>query len=399
MKNNLLATALAVAMCFGAAGCSSAGSGNGSGELKTETVYNGKGVAFLAEAAEEYLNATTADEQARVLQYYVGDQADFQRFVVRWEKDGGESYKISVADNKEFENAAEYETSRRSIDVGGTLVPGKTYYYKIKGEKKTSKVDSFVIKNSLRPINVDGAHNVRDLGGYDTASGKKISYGKIYRGGRLNSSGNVSALSKDGQRVMTEALGIKTEIDLRFTDVDDGSQTESILGENVKYVKAPCSQYGMVLPKFKGYGLKKRGYVKGSKESIKKIFTTLADENNYPVYFHCNAGADRTGTIACLIEAILGVADEDMIKDFELTSFSAYGKRYRGEIKDGKFINGVMQDNDDNFVAFGMFMDDTVRFYGDDGDSFSVAAEKFLKNACGVTDEEISSVRNILLGE
>ena len=113
-------------MCFGAAGCSSAGSGNGSGELKTETVYNGKGVAFLAEAAEEYLNATTADEQARVLQYYVGDQADFQRFVVRWEKDGGESYKISVADNKEFENAAEYETSRRSIDVGGTLVPGKT---------------------------------------------------------------------------------------------------------------------------------------------------------------------------------------------------------------------------------------------------------------------------------
>lgn len=386
-------------MCFGAAGCSSAGSGNGSGELKTETVYNGKGVAFLAEAAEEYLNATTADEQARVLQYYVGDQADFQRFVVRWEKDGGESYKISVADNKEFENAAEYETSRRSIDVGGTLVPGKTYYYKIKGEKKTSKVDSFVIKNFLRPINVDGAHNVRDLGGYDTASGKKISYGKIYRGGRLNSSGNVSALSKDGQRVMTEALGIKTEIDLRFTDVDDGSQTESILGENVKYVKAPCSQYGMVLPKFKGYGLKKRGYVKGSKESIKKIFTTLADENNYPVYFHCNAGADRTGTIACLIEAILGVADEDMIKDFELTSFSAYGKRYRGEIKDGKFINGVMQDNDDNFVAFGMFMADTVRFYGDDGDSFSAAAEKFLKNACGVTDEEISSVRNVLLGE
>ena len=399
MKNNLLATALAVVICFGAAGCSSAGSGNGSGELKTETVYNGKGVAFLAEAAEEYLNATTADEQARVLQYYVGDQADFQRFVVRWEKDGGESYKISVADNKEFENAAEYETSRRSIDVGGTLVPGKTYYYKIKGEKKTSKVDSFVIKNFLRPINVDGAHNVRDLGGYDTASGKKISYGKIYRGGRLNSSGNVSALSKDGQRVMTEALGIKTEIDLRFTDVDDGSQTESILGENVKYVKAPCSQYGMVLPKFKGYGLKKRGYVKGSKESIKKIFTTLADENNYPVYFHCNAGADRTGTIACLIEAILGVADEDMIKDFELTSFSAYGKRYRGEIKDGKFINGVMQDNDDNFVAFGMFMADTVRFYGDDGDSFSAAAEKFLKNACGVTDEEISSVRNVLLGE
>ena len=50
--------------------------------------------------------------------------------------------------------------------------------------------------------------------------------------------------------------------------------------------------------------------------------------------------------------------------------------------------------------ALGIKTEIDLRFTDvDDGDSFSAAAEKFLKNACGVTDEEISSVRNILLGE
>ena len=43
-----------------------------------------------------------------------------------------------------------------------------------------------------------------------------------------------------------------------------------------------------------------------------------------PVYFHCIYGADRTGTLAFLLESLLGVGENELAKDYELTSFS-YG--------------------------------------------------------------------------
>ena len=55
---------------------------------------------------------------------------------------------------------------------------------------------------------------------------------------------------------------------------------------------------------------------------IKKFFEVLADESNYPVIIHCENGADSTGTMAFLINALLGVNEEDLIKDFELSTFS-----------------------------------------------------------------------------
>ena len=398
MKKATKTIASALLICLLATGCSSPKKNDVCDDLKLETVYNGKEISFLSDAAEEYLSATTEENQAKALIENVGEYGDRQSLNIRWERDGGKKYTVLLADNEKFENVAKYETTRRSVNVGGTLLPQKTYYYKVVGENKSSQTDKFVIKKPLRPINVDGAYNVRDLGGCAALNGKEVKYGLLYRGGRLNKEGNEPAITEEGKFVMKETLGIKTELDLRFTDVDDGGQTKSVIGDTVKYVKAPCSQYALVLPSFKGYGVNKRRYVNGSAEAIKRIFGVLADESNYPVYFHCNAGADRTGTIACLIQVVLGVNEEDMIKDFELTSFSVYGARYRGKIENFKFVNGVMQDNNDNFVALGLFFSETVRLYGTEGDSFGAAAIKYLKTACGVTDEEIGNVRKILLG-
>ena len=42
-----------------------------------------------------------------------------------------------------------------------------------------------------------------------------------------------------------------------------------------------------------------------------------------PVYFHCSVGADRTGSIAFLIGALCGMSEDQLAKEFELTSFSA----------------------------------------------------------------------------
>ena len=52
------------------------------------------------------------------------------------------------------------------------------------------------------------------------------------------------------------------------------------------------------------------------------LYVIEAVTHNEPVYFHCSAGADRTGTVACLLEALLGMSRSDIDKDYELTCFS-----------------------------------------------------------------------------
>ena len=37
--------------------------------------------------------------------------------------------------------------------------------------------------------------------------------------------------------------------------------------------------------------------------ALAKEIRTFADETNYPIYFHCQIGRDRTGTLAMLINA------------------------------------------------------------------------------------------------
>ena len=247
----------------------------------------------------------------------------------------------------------------------------------------------------MRPITVGGAANVRDLGGWK-ADGGIIAYELLYRGGKINDGQNC-ALDENGLDVMKNTLGIKTEIDLRFANIDDGGQTESVLGKDVKYVKAPFHAYNYILPEFSHYGENDRSYLEISASSLKTIFDVLADEKNYPIYFHCNAGADRTGTLAFLIESVLGVSESDMTKDFELTSFSSYGPRYRGKIKNGQFVNGVMQDDSSNFVAFGYFLERIKAVYCGDNESLNAGAVNYLKSVCGVTEEELSAIRKILI--
>lgn len=377
-------------------GCADNKSSVETDKLIISAPYNGGEADILRPEAREYLNAETVSEQINILSENSGVILDDQCLAIKWESDGGREYDLYLSDNESLDNADIFHTRfQTEVNIGGALVPGQTYYYKIVEKNKESSVDSFKVKDvPLRTVTVDGAHNIRDLGGWETENGQ-IVYGKIYRGGKLNN-GESCALTESGKTVMLEKLGIKTEIDLRFKNADDGGQKESVLGSNVNYLKAGFNAYSCILPEFQNYGEYKRSYYIGATSAIKKIFEMLADENNYPVYFHCNAGADRTGTLAALIESIMGVSEEDIIRDYEFTSFSIYGARYRGKIEKKNFVNGVMQDDRDNFVAFGLFIDDLKRYYGEENGELKIAIENYLKQACGVTDDELNSIRRIL---
>jgi protein tyrosine/serine phosphatase len=53
---------------------------------------------------------------------------------------------------------------------------------------------------------------------------------------------------------------------------------------------------------------------------IKYVLQICADESRHPVGFYCTAGKDRTGAIAAIILALMGVPDEDIVEDYSLSA-------------------------------------------------------------------------------
>ena len=99
------------------------------------------------------------------------------------------------------------------------------------------------------------------------------------------------------------------DLDLRAT-----SQDKSPLGEDINYIFKKGSYYKKAID-FSG-----NDYIL-TRDIIECIFECV--NNNKPVFFHCQQGKDRTGTISLLLLGVLGVSQSDCDKEYELTSFAA----------------------------------------------------------------------------
>lgn len=191
------------------------------------------------------------------------------------------------------------------------LLLGETYYYQVGDDEVRSFVSS---GTAPRNLYVDGVTNVRDLGGWSTADGGKVRQGMIYRCAKLTASETGEAMiTEAGIATMRDELGVKTEIDLRtVADNEYGGITESILGDGVTYMSLPIESGGNIILL--------------NKDELKDIFAVFGDESNYPIAFHCSIGTDRTGMIAFLINGLMGVAEEDLYRDFLFSNFGEIGK-------------------------------------------------------------------------
>ena len=141
----------------------------------------------------------------------------------------------------------------------------------------------------------DVGYNVRDLGGW-ACDGGTIKYGMLVRGGDTNPA------DKD---LMVNQVGIRTEVRLFESSahgLDHSVWDIDMILNPTNSVIASSMDRAMWKPLLKG------------------IFNSVV--NNRPVYFHCGQGADRAGAMAVMLEAILGVSESDISKDYELTSFS-----------------------------------------------------------------------------
>lgn len=181
--------------------------------------------------------------------------------------------------------------------IGKTL-GGKTYCNEVPGIEtpfaSAGKAGTLKPLDFLRYIQTN-TWNVRDLGGW-ACDGGTVKYGKLFRGGYVTSA---------DRAVLVEQLGIQHELDLR--GANEGGLTASPLGGDVRYTCAAAYAWYSLTP------------ADAWKANLRCVFDAVT--HNEPVYFHCAAGADRTGTLACVLEGLLGMSQSDIDKDYELTTF------------------------------------------------------------------------------
>ena len=243
---------------------------------------------------------------------------------IEWEReDGSISQKVYVSKSDDFSDALSMSV-KSSVSSYGiyNLIPGRTYYWKVSasfpdGSSRNLASSSFQTIGRRRFLKVDDICNVRDLGGIPTADGtKRIKYGLLFRGGEMNGNhrdydDNICRLDSYGLKAMKQA-GIGADLDLR-TATEAIDITSSPLGEDVDYIRFEQANE-FFYDKF----WTSDDYVLAMQWTIDEL------RKGKPVYFHCVYGADRTGTLAFIIEALLGVGENEIAIDYELTSFS-YG--------------------------------------------------------------------------
>lgn len=237
-------------------------------------------------------------------------------------------YIIALSEDEDMEKCTEYEETTTSLSVQNLKV-GTSYFWRVTAEladglSYTSAVKSFSTSPDCpRFVYVDGITNCRDMGGWACNTGK-VKQGMIYRCGQLDSiNGDKQKfepiITDEGKNTMLNELGIRTEIDLRCLESDCPNfgkdyQTKGALGTKVNYVHAPMNYNLDILSQ--------------QKDMIKQVFEVFADEENYPVIFHCAIGTDRTGLVAFLLNGLLGVKEDDLYRDYMWSNFGLiYGQR------------------------------------------------------------------------
>ena len=248
-------------------------------------------------------------------------------------------YKSNAA--KEKGDEATYVTANNGKIYN--MIPGEIYkwelasdsnvygYVKAIGERRLISIDNNIGINKMR--------NVRDLGGIkvdqngDGTIDGTIKYGILYRGERII----------NGSGAYLNKLGIQYELDLR-TSTDHGKNNEDTLTNNITNGSSNSFEIRHYIIDYENYLTN----YNTARAALTKVMTEIVNttDDDYAMFFHCRIGADRTGTLAYLIEGILGAPEEERYRDYELTLF--YGFRDRTRFYTMK--PGGEEPNDKKFV-------------------------------------------------
>lgn len=243
-----------------------------------------------------------------------------------------------------------------------------------KGEIIMTITDNHLIK-------LEGAYNVRELGGYITADGHKTKKGVFIRS---DGTGNLS----DKDVAILKKLGLSMVIDLRSFDEVDQYPSKLRNCENIRYENILMFDGVMSavikgsVPTFMG-----RMYVSllnRCKDKYAQIFKMFA-ENNGLTLFNCTAGKDRTGVVAMLLLQLAGVDDGIIVADYSVSEhnikFATQKQKEMLKKRGIKIPNYIFKSNPKNMMYTLNWL---KKYYKN--------SENYLLN-CGLSQTEINIIK------
>src|ERR1700687_5732537 len=174
-----------------------------------------------------------------------------------------------------------------------------------------------------RHLNLAGASNFRDLGGYPAGDGRTVRWRQIFRSNHL---GHLTEADIE----LLRPLRLRSAFDFRGTE----ERAAAMCGfEEVAVHSLPIEPTvvaalrarlanGVPLSSADALDVMRdsyRNYVRHNTASFRAPFAHLL-EDRAPLVIHCTAGKDRTGFACALILHVLGVSDELIAEDYLLTN-------------------------------------------------------------------------------
>lgn len=214
---------------------------------------------------------------------------------------GASSYSLLISESPNFGSPITMTVTPSVVTINWLKV-NTNYWYAIMGGTTLIKQGRIITKGERRLNPCESIYNIRDLGGQVGLNGKRIRQGLLFRGGVATN------MTTADQTIMENYLGIELVCGLAENTEDD----------NLFSVTTFHPYNLLQFAELSGNISVRRQYI----VYIRKIIDYIKEGK--PVYYHCSGGADRTGLMSAMFEGLCGVSENDICKDYELTSFSRY---------------------------------------------------------------------------
>ena len=227
-----------------------------------------------------------------------------------------EKYSVIYGQNPDLSDGYRVDASADKDEITfSNPYLGANYYQLIAtytdGSTDEAPIKTFRVASSYpRNLTIEGMTNCRDIGGRATVDGGMIKQGLIFRTSGKNQNGSLTDATTEE---MINHLKLKNEINLAG---DSNSYNLKLEGTTLfEGSRMDTSSTG-------GYS-----HISRNAEAVKNFFNFVADENNYPLFYHCKIGTDRTGLCTVLLHGLLGVSYEDIYQDYLFSNFGKIGEQ------------------------------------------------------------------------
>jgi protein-tyrosine phosphatase len=261
-----------------------------------------------------------------------------------------------------------------------------------------------------RHVALDGAVNVRDIGGYRSVHGPEVMRGRLFRGDALS-----QLTSADTERL--DGLGLRTVIDFR-TPGEVLLSGDDRLPDGIEFAHLPVSGgdlggvYELIASgdherqrRELGDGRAasfmaeiNRGFVSDARqrEAFGAALRLLCSAGRLPLLYHCTSGKDRSGWMTAIVLTALGVPRELVLRDYLLSNdFHRTGYQ---KLRFDLLKTGIMADLEllrpvleQSATYLGAAFEEVDRQYGSFG--------RFLTYGLEASETMLAELRRALLGD